>query len=147
MTDERCIHDLIVGQCAECAPIPPGLTRRVIRTSGGTVFHRTVGCQGLLDGQRFADAQGLRTHPAVTMPVGEALAAGLGACLVCFPYYRPPADPSKPCLVLVDGRWRPGTLLRWQRSPDNHWTALVSCSVDGDLRTFVETQDNLRPRG
>lgn len=147
MADDRCVHDLLVGQCAECAAVPAGLTRRVFRTSGGTVFHRSVGCQGLIDGQRFAKAVGKSTHPAVGVPVGEALADGLGACLVCFPRYRPAAAGSTPCLVLVEGQWRSGTVLRWQRTPDQRWSALVSCSVDGDLRSFVETQENLRPRG
>ena len=146
MADERCVHDLVVGQCADCAPVPAGLTRRVLRTAGGSVFHRTAGCHGLVDGQRFAVAKGMGTHPAVSTAVGEALAAGLGACLVCFPYYRPTTDPGRPCSVLVDGRWLPGTVLRWQRTPDARWSALVSCSVDGAVRTFVESQDNLRPR-
>lgn len=119
---------------------------RVLRTAGGTVFHRSTACDALTGGQRFAAYKGLRTHPAVTTPVREALADGLGACLVCFPYYQPVDEPGKPCLVLVDGRWRPGTLLRWQRAADGSWTGLVRCSVDGDLRTFVETQDNLRAR-
>jgi hypothetical protein len=146
VTDDRCPHDLIVGQCVDCAPVPAGLPRRVYRTAGGTVFHQSTGCSVLLDGQRSAAARGLRTHPAVAMPVREALAAGLGACLVCFPYYRPAGEPAKPCLVFVDGQWRPGSLLRWQRRVDGGWAALVSCSVDGAERTFVETQDNLRPR-
>jgi hypothetical protein len=89
MGADRCRHDLLPGQCADCAPVPPGLTPHVVRTAGGSVFHRTERCPALRGGQRFADRKGLQVHPAQTIPLDVAREAGLGACEVCFPYYRP----------------------------------------------------------
>lgn len=46
MADERCVHELVPGHCAECKPPPSGLTRRVVVTRGGSgvgaVGRRTV---------------------------------------------------------------------------------------------------------
>lgn len=87
MSDEQCPHDLPFGQCALCAPVPPGLTARVWITKGGAVYHRTTYCEALRDGQRKARRLGLEIHEPQNVPSSEVNERG--ACIVCFPDYRP----------------------------------------------------------
>ena len=147
MAEERCKHDLVLGQCADCAPPPRGLARRVYRTAGGRVFHRTAACGGVLDGQAYAESQGMQTHPAELIDVVDAQAEGLGACLVCFPDYQPFAAKPKPCLIRIDGLWVPGTLLRWDRSADRRWQGLVTFTIDGEVFTTIKDHTDLRAAG
>jgi hypothetical protein len=83
MGEDRCQHDLLAGQCADCAPTPVGLPARVFRTAGGTVFHRTRNCGGLRDGQRYAARLGMTTHPVELVALND-VRDRLGACEVCF---------------------------------------------------------------
>ncbi|MEV5831787.1 hypothetical protein AB0L25_40135 [Spirillospora sp. NPDC052242] len=89
MTTERCIHDMIIGQCGLCAPVPEGLAERVYITRGGSVFHARTNCDALQDGQRKASRLGLEIHDANLVPLSDALLQGRGACEICFPGYRP----------------------------------------------------------
>ncbi|ARF53080.1 hypothetical protein [Streptomyces gilvosporeus] len=143
MPDERCLHDLVVGQCTECAPVPRGLTARVFVTKGGSVFHRTTGCGALRDGQRKARRFGRDTHDPLQVALSVALTDGRGACIPCFPLYRPSAD-AKPCQVLVAGNWVPGLLTQWRRGPDHRWSGVVTYVVDGEQLTGVKDQSELR---
>jgi hypothetical protein len=145
MAEERCRHDLILGQCADCAPLSPGLARKVYCTAGGSVFHRTLACAGLLDGQRKASRRGKTVHPAVPVDVVDAMSDGLGACEVCFADYRPAPIKPKRCLIQIDGQWTPGTLIRWQRGQSGRWTGLVTYVVGDEQFTTMKDQDDLRP--
>ncbi|MFF3762965.1 hypothetical protein ACFYYR_02565 [Streptomyces sp. NPDC001922] len=143
MGDERCVHELVVGQCTECAPVPRGLTRRVFTTQGGSVFHRTTACEALYDGQRKAQRFGRETHTPRNVALSVAQAEGRGACIPCFPDYRPSAQ-TKPCKVLVDGAWLPGLLIEWRRAPDGRWSGVVAYVHDGEQVTEVRDEAELR---
>ncbi|MFP3986385.1 hypothetical protein U9R90_02560 [Streptomyces sp. E11-3] len=144
MGDERCAHELVVGQCTECAPVPRGLVARVYVTSGGSVFHRATNCEALHDGQRKARRFGRDNHVPQQIGVSVALAEGRGACIPCFPDFRPSAE-AKPCRVLVNGAWVPGLLTQWRRGPDGRWSGVVTCIADGDQVTVTKDQTELRP--
>ncbi|WP_190082727.1 hypothetical protein [Streptomyces longisporoflavus] len=88
MADKRCVHEMLVEQCTECAPPPDGLPSHVFVTAGGSVFHRTTRCAGLLDGQRQAGRQGKEIHTPERKPLAEARGR-FGACLICCQGYRP----------------------------------------------------------
>lgn len=87
MPEERCIHDMLPGQCAEagCAPVPPGLTAHVYATGGGQCFHRSPRCSALLDGQRYAQRMGQNLHDPQRLALRVAQTRGLSACEACFP--------------------------------------------------------------
>ncbi|MFI2437172.1 hypothetical protein [Streptomyces sp. NPDC018693] len=144
MADERCMHDLVVGQCTECAPVPRGLTARVYVTQGGSVFHRGTACEALRDGQRKARRRGREIHDPRQVPLSVAMAEGRGACIPCFPDFRPSAD-AKPCQVLTAGTWVPGLLTEWRRGADGRWSGVVTYVVDGEQTTAVRDQSELRP--
>lgn len=146
MADERCVHELVVGQCTECSPVPPGLTARVLITRGGQVFHRTVHCEALRDGQRKASRRFHQdVHTPQNVPLSVALAEGRGACRPCFPRYRP-AHIAKPCQVRVDGVWRDGLLTEWRRDGDGPWSGVVTyVSDDGQSITVIKQEGELRP--
>ncbi|MFJ1750925.1 hypothetical protein ACIOJD_32505 [Streptomyces sp. NPDC088116] len=138
------MHELVVGQCTDCAPVPRGLTARVLITSGGSVFHRTESCQGLQDGQRKARRFGRENHPARTVAVSIALETGRGACIICFPGYRPAVE-AKACQVRVDGIWVPGILNQWRQEANRRWSGVVTYTLDGDQVTVTKDQAELRP--
>ncbi|WP_308103982.1 ribonuclease HI [Actinocorallia sp. API 0066] len=85
--DERCVHDLIVGQCVEtqCAPVPKGLVARVYITAGGRSMHRTADCPGLLDGHRHATWRGHDIHDPELTPLRIAQSKGYAPCERCLP--------------------------------------------------------------
>jgi hypothetical protein len=145
MVEERCKHGLILGQCAYCAPPPPGLTKRVYRTAGGQVFHRMASCEGLRHGQSKAERRQRQTHPVQLVDLVDAQRDGLGACLRCFSGYQPVDVHPKSCQIRVGGQWVPGTLLRWERTPDRRWTGLVTFTVDGEVVTTTKDEADLRP--
>lgn len=83
-TAQRCMHDFLHDQCAECRPVPPGLTATVFVTSSGQVFHRTPDCQALLDGQAKARSYGHTTRDATRRPLNQARSRDLSPCMICF---------------------------------------------------------------
>ncbi|SCK37991.1 hypothetical protein H180DRAFT_03204 [Streptomyces sp. WMMB 322] len=107
------------------------------------MFHRNTQCEALHDGQRKARRYGRDLHDPQNVALSVAMSEGRGACIACFPSYRPTIE-AKPCLVLVEGSWRSGLLTRWERSPNGRWTGHVSCIVDGDQVTMTKDQAELR---
>ncbi|MEU7489073.1 hypothetical protein [Streptomyces sp. NPDC042319] len=144
MADERCVHELVVGQCTDCAPVPRGLSARVFITGGGSVFHRSTACEGLLEGQRKARRFGLENHTPENIALAVALEKGKGACILCFPDYRP-TPTAKRCQVRVNGAWVPGLLTQWRQGPDRRWSGVVRYAVNGEQVTTTKDQDELRP--
>ncbi|MFG1956933.1 hypothetical protein [Nonomuraea sp. NPDC049028] len=145
MVEERCIHELILGQCADCAPIPHGLSKVVYLTKGGSVFHRSPTCEALIEGQRKAARFGKETHDPQPVPLREAQAMGRGACIPCFPDFVPPQ--AKPCWVQHGTTWLPGFVLEWRRDPTTRrWQGVVSYAADGEQITTTRDQRHLRPR-
>jgi hypothetical protein len=84
MTEERCEHDMLRGQCATCASATPGSTNRVYRTAGGQAFHRRQTCEWLHKGQHQAERRDQQVHPVQVTDVVDARAAGLAPCRYCF---------------------------------------------------------------
>ncbi|WEV27096.1 hypothetical protein OYE22_19255 [Streptomyces sp. 71268] len=86
---ERCMHDMVVEQCVDCAPAPEGLVKHVFVTAGGSVFHRSSGCKALREGQHYALRLGMENHPPRRVALAEARGEGRGACAYCFWDYQP----------------------------------------------------------
>ena len=80
---DRCKHDFLVDQCAECRG-SDRLPKRVLVTSAGNVFHKEAECRALVEGQAMARTRGHDPAAPRSVPLTDAQAAGLGECLVCF---------------------------------------------------------------
>ena len=65
MTDrvDRCLHDLLIGQCSYCMKPPWGINPIVYTTKGGDSFHNWNECTYLASGQDYAYSQGKNNHP------------------------------------------------------------------------------------
>jgi hypothetical protein len=144
MGEPRCVHDLLLGQCAACKRTPPGLPARVTTSGGGNVFHRNSKCLAFVEGQAKAMRAGYANHPAKSVPVSSALGEGRGACIHCFPQYRPDAQGAKPCLVLSKGTWVPGSLLEWRRDAEQRWQGVVAFLEDDAVVTRLIDQASLK---
>ncbi|WP_196942800.1 hypothetical protein [Streptomyces sclerotialus] len=124
--------------------MPRGLSARVFITRGGSVFHRSTACDGLRDGQRKARRFGKENHTPENIALSVAMAKGKGACILCFPDFRPSPE-AKRCQVLVDGVWVPGLLTQWRQGADRRWSGVVTYVVGGDQVTITKDQSELRP--
>jgi hypothetical protein len=89
MAGNRCMHELPIDQCGECRRPPPGLTKRVIITHGGQVFHHGISCPSLREGQRYAARRGDEVHEPIFVSLTEAQSENRAACATCFPDYHP----------------------------------------------------------
>lgn len=70
MSDDRCIHDFLPGQCALCEVPPPGARPKGHRTRGGSAYHKDRDCPWLAAGQNRAHRSGLpRNMPGTAVPV------------------------------------------------------------------------------
>jgi len=47
-------------------------------------------------------------------------------------------------MVLVNGNWQRGWLIRWERRPGGRWAGKVTYMVDGDQVTGMKDQAELR---
>jgi len=124
--DERCKHGEIAAWCgeSECMAERTGLPKRVWRTASGSAYHRKPTCQALLEGHRKAERYGYEAHPVESVPLADAMSAGLGECFHCFPENVPAG--AKPCQIWSDGTWVDGFLLEWRRGADGQWKGLVN---------------------
>ncbi|MFJ3791353.1 hypothetical protein [Kitasatospora sp. NPDC090091] len=108
------------------------------------MFHRSVACEALADGQARAARFGRDVHEPTRVALADAMAQGRGACIPCFPAYRPTST-TKPCLVRVDAQWLRGLLTEWRRGADGRWSGVVSYVARGEQVTVLKDQDDLRP--
>jgi hypothetical protein len=144
---------MLVGQCADCRPLPDGVLARGYVTTTGQVFHNDPKCEFLLEGQRRFLGGGTTLPAPQRIGWVDAQARGLGRCLGCCtpqwltrhskekspPALNPGAN-SKPCFVLVDGQWHAGHLV-WLRQDDNGlWWAEVTYFVDGHPVVVTKSQ-------
>ncbi len=79
---EACSDDSLAW-CARCKPHPYPNT--VVITKGGSAFHRSSDCRGLIEGQSWVAARGGEPGPVELVSVQVALGRGRFACLLCFP--------------------------------------------------------------
>jgi hypothetical protein len=84
MIEAECFHEIPSGQCVYCKPVPANAPARLWITEGGSVFHRTLGCDGLRDGQRYALRLGMNIHKPRQISYIVAQSSGRGSCEVCF---------------------------------------------------------------
>jgi hypothetical protein len=146
VSEPRCLHDLLLGHCAECKVADVGLPVRVVITRGGKVFHRDASCPGLVEGQEMAVRAGMEVHPPQHVAVTVARGEGRGVCLVCFPDYQAAPNVVKPCLVLRDGNWVEGNLVEWRRDDSDAWVGVVATDENGLSVTRLVPATHLRPR-
>lgn len=146
MEEPRCPHELLLGQCAACAAPDPGLPVQVVVTRGGSVFHRSGSCGGLVEGQRRAEVAERTTHVPKVVSVLDARAEGRGACEVCFPHYAPQVQRPKPCWILRGDERVPGTLLEWRRKQAGGWEGVVATEESGEWVSRVIPADQLAQR-
>ncbi|WP_143261563.1 hypothetical protein [Allokutzneria sp. NRRL B-24872] len=151
--EERCLHDLVAGQCADCKAPPAGLKKVGYRTKGGSAFHNDRDCPGLQEGQNFARYKGMDVHEPERIAWSAAQAAGLDACQVCgteqwLDRQNRLSKPvgHKPCDVHVDGKWLPGSMKWLGRRDDGLWWAEVAYSRNGRRVVETKNQRDLRPR-
>lgn len=68
-----------------CVPCKPReLSQSVYVTSGGSAYHRTLDCDGLVDGQAFIARRGGTPAIPMTMSVSAAQAENRSPCLICW---------------------------------------------------------------
>jgi hypothetical protein len=120
-----------------------GMPARVWRTAQGEVYHRKPTCQALQDGQRKMQQFGRQVSTPEQVPLSVAMGEGLAECFHCFPPDVPPD--TKPCQVLVAGKWIDGFLLEWQRGPDNRWKGRVNYRWEAGRKEALKDESQLRP--
>ncbi|HVF03485.1 MAG TPA: hypothetical protein VNA20_01475 [Frankiaceae bacterium] len=90
MGDERCVHELLPGQCGICAPRTVAAAPRDAQVwwlPTSEAFHRPA-CP-MLDGTHEANlARGIEDNPTEWGTVGAAVDAGLRPCQMCAPDVR-----------------------------------------------------------
>jgi len=91
---------------------------------------------GTARGTSQGRAYGYEAHPAESVPLADAMSAGLGECMHCFPE-NVPAD-AKPCRVLSDGTWVDGFLLEWRQGTDGRWKGLVNYRHEAGRRVALK---------
>ncbi|MGI5350256.1 hypothetical protein ACQEU8_19055 [Streptomyces sp. CA-250714] len=96
MVDDFCeVMFLPSSQCDHCRSAQSNLPRRVYVTKGGSVYHRTPNCEGLKDGQRYAQRKGHDIHDIESVPRSD-VQAKLGACEICRPDLPPTSVTGRP---------------------------------------------------
>ena len=88
MTDDRCVHDMLPGQCALCAPKPTVSAaprdRQVWALPTSAKFHR-ADCY-TFDAVHEANlVRGIPDNQRRWLTVGDAVEAGLLPCEACAP--------------------------------------------------------------
>lgn len=105
MSEVRCLHDFLPGQCYIChAQIPFGIYETVYRTKGGAVFHNLRDCAYLISGQNFAESRGKSNHPINPTP-WHSVFNSIGACEWCCAAHNLGRESLEQCRVFMDGQW------------------------------------------
>ena len=106
MTDriDRCVHDLLIGQCSLCMKPPWGINPIVYTTKGGDSFHNWSECTYLASGQDYAYSQGMNNHP-INPIKWSAVQDSRSPCQWCCAIYLAGTDGMKKCKANLDGVW------------------------------------------
>ena len=104
MSDARCIHDLLEGQCSNCKPTPFGINEIVYTTKGGQAFHNWDDCEFLRSGQDFASSKGQNNHP-INPTKWSSVYYTIGPCEWCCALHHLRDSELPRCEALVDGSW------------------------------------------
>lgn len=106
MTDQidRCIHDLLLGQCTFCMKPPWGINPIVYTTKGGNSFHNWNECAYLASGQNYAYQQGMNNH-AINPVQWSAVKDSKDPCQWCCAIFLTSKEKLKKCKVNLDDQW------------------------------------------
>ena len=106
MTDlfDRCLHDLLVGQCSNCMKPPWGINPIVYTTKGGHSFHNWNECRYLASGQDYAYNQGMNNHP-INPVQWSAIQDSRSPCEWCCAIYLAGTDGLKKCKANIENVW------------------------------------------
>lgn len=91
MSEKRCEHDFLLGQCSLCKEPPIGINAIVYTTKGGQVFHNRHDCEYLQAGQEFAMSKGFDNH-MVTPTSWQSVIDTYPPCEGCCASYHLVAD-------------------------------------------------------
>jgi hypothetical protein len=101
---ERCIHDLLTGQCSFCMKPPWGINPIVYTTKGGDSFHNWNECKYLASGQDYAYSQGMNNHP-INPVQWSAIQDKRSPCEWCCAIFLAGIGGMKKCKANIDGVW------------------------------------------
>jgi hypothetical protein len=104
MSAQRCLHDLLIGQCSHCVKPPWGINPIVYTTKGGDSFHNWNECTYLSSGQDYAYSQGKNNHP-INPIQWSAVQDSKSPCQWCCAIHLAGPDGLKKCKANIDGVW------------------------------------------
>ena len=106
MTDrvDRCLHDLLIGQCSDCMKPPWGINPIVYTTKGGDSFHNWNECTYLASGQDYAYSQGKNNHP-INPIKWSAVQDSRSPCQWCCAIFLVSKEKLLKCKANIDGQW------------------------------------------
>ena len=106
MTDrvDRCLHDLLIGQCSHCMKPPWGINPIVYTTKGGDSFHNWNECTYLASGQDYAYSQGKNNHP-INPIKWSAVQDSRSPCQWCCAIFLVSKEKLLKCKANIDGQW------------------------------------------
>ncbi len=101
---DRCLHDLLLGQCTFCMKPPWGINPIVYTTKGGNSFHNWNECNYLASGQVYAFSQGKDNHP-INPVQWSAVKDHKDPCQWCCAIFLAGKDKLKKCKANLDDQW------------------------------------------
>jgi hypothetical protein len=105
MTNSRCEHDFLPGQCSSCKKAPFGLNENVFITKNSQAFHNDSSCSFLESGQNFAEKRGGTKQPHLVRRWDQVITE-LGACeWCCALFLTENLSPKIRCLAKISGKW------------------------------------------
>ena len=104
MSDQRCLHDLLIGQCSICKKPPWGINPIVYTTKGGDSFHNWNECTYLASGQDYAYSQGKNNHP-INPIQWSAVQDSRSPCEWCCAIFLASKEKLLKCKANIDGQW------------------------------------------
>ena len=104
MSDQRCLHDLLIGQCSHCMKPPWGINPIVYTTKGGDSFHNWNECTYLASGQDYAYSQGKNNHP-INPIQWSAVQDSRSPCQWCCAIFLVSKEKLLKCKANIDGQW------------------------------------------
>lgn len=104
MSQSRCKHDFLRGECGACKPRPERINETVFTTRAGQVFHNWPDCAFLRAGQTSADNKGFRNHP-VEPRNWSAVFWDMGPCEWCCAFYNLRDEKPIYCEAKIGNQW------------------------------------------
>ena len=112
MSNQRCIHDLIIGQCSHCMKPPWGINPIVYTTKGGDSFHNWSECTYLASVQDNAYSQGMNNHP-INPIQWSAVQDSRSPCQWCCAIYLSSEDKQENCKANINNVWTDAIFIKY----------------------------------